>query len=129
MELNYSDHRPIYEQIKDKTKEYIVSGAFGENERLPSVREVAAQLAINPNTIQRAYKELEAEGYIYSQKAKGYFVAPMRKGMRALRAEDASEKFRAAAEELRYLGVKKDELFDIVESVYKQKMTGRESND
>ena len=64
--LNYRDSRPIYEQIRDGLRKLIVTGALGADEKLPSVRALAAQLAINPNTIQRAYNELEGEGYIYS---------------------------------------------------------------
>ena len=64
--LNYRDSRPIYEQIRDGLRKLIVTGALSADEKLPSVRALAAQLAINPNTIQRAYNELEGEGYIYS---------------------------------------------------------------
>ena len=72
--LNYRDSRPIYEQIKDGLKKLIVSGAMAPGEKLPSVRALAQQLSINPNTIQRAYNELENEGYIYSIAGKGSFV-------------------------------------------------------
>lgn len=120
MELNYGDHRPIYEQIKEKTKEYIVNGAMKEHEKLPSVREVAAQLAINPNTIQRAYKELEMEGYIYSQKAKGYFVAPMRKSVQNVKKEEGFEQLEIVLKELKYLGAEKSEIEKIVNSIYKE---------
>lgn len=120
MELNYGDHRPIYEQIKDKTKEYIVNGAMKEHERLPSVREVAAQLAINPNTIQRAYKELEMEGYIYSQKAKGYFVAPMRKSVQAVKKEEGFEQLEVVLKKLKYLGAKMNEIESLVNKVYEE---------
>ena len=64
MKLDYTDHRPIYEQIKDQTRELILNKALEEHQQLPSVRELASQLTINPNTIQRAYKELERESYI-----------------------------------------------------------------
>lgn len=57
--LNYRDSRPIYEQIKDGLRKLVVSGAVRQDEKLPSVRELATSLAINPNTIQRAYRELE----------------------------------------------------------------------
>ncbi len=120
MELNYGDHRPIYEQIKEKTKGYIISGAMSEHEKLPSVREVAAQLAINPNTIQRAYKELEMEGYIYSQKAKGYFVAPMKEKIREINKEDSIKEFKNAVMELKYLGAKKEELSEIINKIYEE---------
>lgn len=73
--INYRDPRPIYEQVKDGFVRLIVSGTMSENERLPSVRELAAELAINPNTIQRAYRELESDGYIYSVAGKGSFAA------------------------------------------------------
>lgn len=120
MELNYGDHRPIYEQIKEKTKEYIVNGMFSEHEKLPSVREVAAQLAINPNTIHRAYRELEAEGYIYSQKAKGYFVAPMKKGAKEDRADELLKEISSIVRELRYLGTTENEICKHISNIYKE---------
>lgn len=120
MELNYGDHRPIYEQIKEKTKEYIVNGVYGEHEKLPSVREVASKLAINPNTIQRAYKELEVEGYIYSQKAKGYFVAPMKKSIQAIKKEECIEQLEVMLKELKYLGADKSEILSLMNNVYEE---------
>ena len=73
--LDYRDARPIYTQIIDGFKEQISTGVLQSGEKLPSVRELSAQLAVNPNTVQRAYRELEAEGYIYSVAGKGSFVA------------------------------------------------------
>ena len=64
--LNYRDSRPIYGQIKDGLRRLIVTGALAAGEKLPSVRSLATDLAINPNTIQRAYAELAREGFIYS---------------------------------------------------------------
>ena len=72
--LNYRDSRPIYEQIRDGLRKLIVSGALATDEKLPSVRALAAQLAINPNTIQRAYRELEMGGWIATVPGKGCFV-------------------------------------------------------
>ena len=80
--LNYRDSRPIYEQIRDGLRKLIVTGALSADEKLPSVRALAAQLAINPNTIQRAYNELEGEGYIYSVPGKGSFAPPPPRGPR-----------------------------------------------
>ena len=62
IQINYRDSRPLYEQIKEQLRRLITSGALTADEKLPSVRELASQLAINPNTIQRAYRELENEG-------------------------------------------------------------------
>ena len=73
--INYRDSRPIYEQIMDELRKMIISGVFAPDEKLPSVRELAQELAINPNTIQRAYRELELTGYIYSVAGKGNFAA------------------------------------------------------
>ena len=73
--LDYKDRRPIYEQVIEKMEELMLLGVLGENEPLPSVRNLAMDLSINPNTIQRAYTELERQGYIYTVKGKGSFVA------------------------------------------------------
>ena len=74
-QINYIDARPIYEQVKDGFKKMITQHLIAEDEKLPSVREIAGTLAINPNTIQRAYRELEQEGYVYTIVGKGSFVA------------------------------------------------------
>ena len=73
--INYRDGRPIYEQVKDDLRRLVVTGAMQPGEKLPSVRELAVSLAINPNTIQRAYHELERDGYIVSVPGKGSFCA------------------------------------------------------
>lgn len=72
--IDYNDKRPIYEQIIDRFQTLIINGALEPNMQLPSVRALAIELAINANTIQRAYSELEREGYIYSVKGRGNFV-------------------------------------------------------
>jgi len=77
LELNYRDARPIYEQIKDGLRRLILSDVISQDEKLPSVRDLASQLAINPNTIQKAYRELEQEGYVYTVSGRGSFAAPL----------------------------------------------------
>lgn len=74
IQLNYRDPRPIYEQIKDGIKQLIYTEVLGADDKLPSVRDMASKLAINPNTISRAYKELEQEGVIYTLSGKGTFI-------------------------------------------------------
>lgn len=74
--LDYQDRRPLYEQIVEKFQILILSGALAPDTRLPSVRQLAMELSINPNTIQRAYGELEQQGLIYPVKGKGSFVSP-----------------------------------------------------
>ena len=73
--INYRDARPIYEQIADHYKQLILSGVMQEDEQMPSVRTLAVELATNPNTIQKAYAELTREGFMYTVKGKGNFVA------------------------------------------------------
>ena len=75
IQLNYRDSKPIYEQIREGLRRLVITGAIAKDEKLPSVRELASELAINPNTIQRAYRELETEGYIYTVSGKGSFAA------------------------------------------------------
>ena len=112
--LNYRDSRPIYEQIKDGLKKLIVTGGLAADERLPSVRALATQLAINPNTIQRAYNELEGEGYIYSIPGKGSFAREMA-GVDSARREELLSAFDDAVEELTYLGLTAEELKDRID--------------
>jgi GntR family transcriptional regulator len=111
--LNYRDSRPIYEQIKENLKKLIVTGAMRENEKLPSVRSLATQLAINPNTIQRAYTELESEGYIYSIQGKGSFAAARGEADMEMR-RSIEEEIRAKIAELRFLGVTEQELMALL---------------
>ena len=73
--LDYRDARPIYSQIVDGFREQILSGILQQGDKLPSVRDLATQLTINPNTIQRSYRELEMEGWIVSVPGKGCFVS------------------------------------------------------
>ena len=111
--LNYRDSRPIYEQIKDGLRKLIVTGALRTGEKLPSVRALATQLSINPNTVQRAYNELEGEGYIYSVPGKGSFAAG-NTGADEARRKELTEKLRELAAELKYLGVTGEELAALV---------------
>ena len=112
--LNYRDSRPIYEQIKDELRKLIVTGALGTDDKLPSVRALATQLAINPNTIQRAYTDLESEGYIYSVPGKGSFAAE-NAGADSVRRQELKKKIRELLGELRYLGVARAELLELLE--------------
>jgi len=107
--INYRDLRPIYEQIKDGFRLLIITGGLQAGEKIPSVRELAGQLAVNPNTIQRAYRELEQEGYIYSVPGKGSFAA-QREDVDEGRIRELLRQFDQAAHELRYLGVSAREL-------------------
>lgn len=73
--IDYRDTRPIYEQVVERFRILILRGVIKPDEKMPSVRNLAVDLSINPNTIQRAYAELERQGYIYTVKGKGNFVS------------------------------------------------------
>ena len=109
LNLDYRDARPIYEQVKEGLRRLMVSGAIREGEKLPSVRSMASSLAINPNTIQRAYESLEQEGYLYTVAGKGSFAAPQA-DVNAARREGLLKQFDASAAELLFLGMTPEEL-------------------
>ena len=109
IQLDWGDSRPLYEQIKEKFKVLIITGALKEQDKVPSVRELAGSLAINPNTIQRAYKELEEEGYIVSMRAKGSFVAK-RSDVSTVAQDMLYKNLKEAAAELIYQGVSVEDI-------------------
>ena len=76
--IDYKDTSPIYEQIVDKLQTLIIKGVFEPDSQMPSVRSLAMELSINPNTIQKSYAELERRGFIYTVKGRGNFVSPNR---------------------------------------------------
>ena len=111
--INYRDARPIYEQVKDGFKQLIITGILPGDARMPSVRELASELTINPNTIQRAYRELELEGFIISVPGKGSFVSGAGDMARA-HIDELKEKLAAVAQELRSFGVSDEEMTQII---------------
>ena len=111
--INYRDPRPIYEQIQSELRRLMLTGALPPGSHLPSVRELAGQLAINPNTIQRAYRELEADGYILSVAGKGSFVAQVDQ-IAEQQKKQAVGAFLAAAQRLRALGLTQAQLTQLL---------------
>ena len=115
--LDYKDRRPIYEQVAEKLEELMLLGVLGENEPLPSVRSLAMELSINPNTIQRAYAELERQGYIYTVKGKGSFVAE-NSVMKEKRKKDLLIQVSEVIDEAIRLGISGEEIKNMVEIQY-----------
>ena len=109
VQLDYRDARPIYTQIVDNFKNQIASGILQSGEKLPSVRELAGSLAINPNTIQRAYRELELAGWIATVPGKGCFVCGM-PGEATTEQAQLLEQFDKTVAALQALGITRDEL-------------------
>lgn len=117
LSINYKDPRPIYEQVRDALRQLILSGAIGPGERLPSVRELAASLAINPNTIQRAYRELEHLGLIYTQPGRGAFAVQDNTAAQR-RQEELLAQLEELVRELKTLSTAAGEIENRIKRVY-----------
>lgn len=107
--LDYRDARPIYEQVKDGFRKLILQNVLQQDDKMPSVREMATTLTINPNTIQRAYRELEQEGFIYTVPGKGSFVAGIPK-IDEKKKQERLHEFDQLVDELSYMGISYEEL-------------------
>ena len=112
--LDYRDTRPLYEQIVDKFQMLILSGALEPNSRMPSVRSLAVELSINPNTIQRAYSELERNGFLYTVKGKGNYVA-YSDSLKDVRKQEILEKLRDLKKEALSMWMTVKELTEFLE--------------
>lgn len=115
--IDYQDKRPIYEQIVEKMQNLIVRGVLADNDKIPSVRNLAIELSINPNTIQKAYQELERKGYIYTVKGRGNFVSSPNDWKDERRDGFFSELKKSVAE-LKAIGVAKEDILLAVEKEY-----------
>lgn len=115
--IDYNDKRPIYEQIIDRFQTLIVNGALEPNMQLPSVRSLAIDLSINANTIQRAYSELEREGYIYSVKGRGNFVRN-NKSLSEKQKAKLLHDLNTHLEQCKTFGVTEEEILSYVSKLY-----------
>ena len=117
--LDYKDSRSLYEQIRDEIKELIVNGVMKKDEKLPSVRELSVELTVNPNTVQRAYKDLENRGYIYSITGKGNYVSGADEEKRD--TDELFKKLYSVLKELSYANVDKQLIIDSVNNIYSER--------
>lgn len=109
IQIDYKDSRPIYEQIMEKIKLLILKGVLETDSKLPSVRSLAVELSINPNTIQKAYTQLEREGFLYTVKGRGNFVAE-KEDLLMEKKQEILEKFRELLKEANEIGITRDEI-------------------
>lgn len=109
-EIDLRSRDPIYQQLVDKMKQLIVNQILMPDEKLPSVRQLAQDLTINPNTIQKAYRELESEGFIYSVKGRGSFVMPMVNSDNEDKITHIKQEISTRVKEVLFLGVTENEL-------------------
>ena len=119
--IDYKDRRPIYEQIVERFQMLIAKGILEPDSQMPSVRRLATDLAINPNTIQKAYAILEQNGFIYSVKGRGNFVTG---GEKLLRQKQSAflEQFRGQVHQAKELGLSMDDLYGEIRALYEKHM-------
>lgn len=117
--LDYQDRRPLYEQVEEKFRNLILIGALEPGSRMPSVRQLAMELSINPNTIQRAYMQLEQEGLIYPVKGKGNFIADSEE-VRKISKASYTEELKTLLRKGKAMGIEEEELIYIIRGCYKE---------
>lgn len=115
--LDYRDKRPIYEQVVEKMEHLIACGGLESNSKLPSVRALAMELSVNPNTIQRAYAQLEQDGYIYTIIGRGNYVTD-RSEWQTGRFQTLKQDFKMLLQNAHDVGMPKDELMELIDMIY-----------
>ena len=111
---------PIYEQIVEEFKNLIISGVLVPDEKIPSVRELARMLTINPNTIQKAYKELENQGYVYTASGRGKFVNAVESTIDQKKMDELLDEIYKVTRELKYMGISREILENVIEDVFNE---------
>lgn len=124
-ELDLRSRAPIYEQLAEKIKELIITNVLKADEKLPTVRDLAAELTVNPNTIQKAYRELEHLGYIYSVPGKGNFVRATIPDNSRVRLQKLEKELIKNAAEMAYLGMSFQEIITCIENGLSQDKGGK----
>lgn len=117
--LDYSDKRPIYEQIVERFETLILNGALEPDQKMPSVRSLAVELSINPNTIQRAYAQLERDGYLYTIKGRGSFVR-FDESMMKKQQEKLLVRLSQVLEECKRTDISREEIIRCMEKYYEE---------
>lgn len=109
--LDYKDTRPIYEQVADKLQKLIINGVLEPDSKMPSVRSLAMELSINPNTIQKAYGELERTGFLYTIKGRGNFVT-YNEELYLLKKDEYKGKINKLLKEAEEIGISRDVMLE-----------------
>ncbi len=109
---------PVYLQLVEQTERLILSGVLQPGAQIPSVRSLSVELSVNPNTIQKAYSELDARGLVSAVPGRGCFVTPLALGLLQQRARSRLPELGELLRKLRISGVRKDEILQCVQSVY-----------
>lgn len=119
MKWNFDNDRPIYSQIIEHMKLFIISGEIKTGEKLPSVRELASQAGVNPNTMQRALSELENTGLVYSNRTSGRFITEDESIILTLKDEIAQNSIKAFLTNMKIIGYEKEETIELIKNFKK----------
>jgi GntR family transcriptional regulator len=119
-DIDLRSRDPIYQQLVDKFKQLIINHILEPDEKLPSVRQLAEELTVNPNTIQKAYRQLEQENFIYSVKGRGSFVQVLESHVANEKIEDIRTDFEQLVKEALFLGVEEATLIEWVQFMIKK---------
>ena len=114
MEWNFRSDQPIYSQLMQRLSEAIVSGIYAPGEKLPSVRELAVEAGVNPNTVQRALADLEREGLVFSQRTAGRFVTENENMITNAKLRLADERVEEFLRSMKTLGFSKEEVIALI---------------
>ena len=120
MPWNLDDDRPIYLQLMERIQHDIVSGTYQPGDKLPSVRDLAVDAAVNPNTMQKALSELERCGLVYSQRTSGRFITEDETMLKQLKSQLAEEHIRDFFEKMRQLGFQTEETLALIQETVKE---------
>lgn len=112
---------PVYEQIVEQTKKFILTGVLDEGDQIPTVRQLSAQLSLNPNTIQKAVKELDRQGLIFSLPGRGCFISANAKKILMEEKRQGLNELEEKLRELALSGIEKEELYKLIDGVYKKR--------
>ena len=120
MKWIFKDGIPIYSQIVEQMKLHIASGAYKMGDKLPSVRDLAVEAGINPNTMQRAFAELERDGLLHSERTRGRFITEEENVLGNMKKELGRNFIREMFENMKKLGMSNDEILEAVQNWSKE---------
>lgn len=120
-QIDVMSRKPVYEQLVDQVERFILRGVLKADQQMQSVRSLSVDLAVNPNTVQKAYSELDRRGIVYSVPGKGCYVSPGAIKSIEIRKRGELHQFTQAVEELALAGIRKQEVISCVEEAYEQR--------
>lgn len=119
MQWNLNSERPVYLQLIEQIQAGIISGYFKPGDKLPSVRDLAADAAVNPNTMQKAFTELERAGLVYTNRTSGRYITSDEKLIKDLKEQSALNEIREFLNKMKQLGLEADEIIELINSIAK----------